>query len=285
MTATVWNPCDIAATVHLEADGIWYGESAGELAYPADGHSTTRDLEARSFWYRHRLECIAALLQAFPPARELFDIGGGNGYLAKGLQDKGYPTVLVEPGRVGARNARERGVRNVICATVESAGIQPGTLAAAGMFDVLEHIPDDLAFLTRLRDRMEAGGRLYLTIPAYPWLWSAHDDYMHHCRRYTRRSLTATLRQAGFRVEYVSYFFLFLTLPVFVLRALPTRLGLRKHSQASRAKDHVKEGRLSGRLLKRMSCWEAAKVANAQRLPFGASLLAVAAKVDSGEGG
>jgi hypothetical protein len=70
-----------------------------------------------------------------------------------------------------------------------------------------------------------------LTVPAHRWLWSDEDVVAGHHRRYTRRSMRATLARAGFTVRQDSYLFAPLTLPVLLLRSLPHRLLRRPPDQ------------------------------------------------------
>jgi SAM-dependent methyltransferase len=66
------------------------------------------------------------------------------------------------------------------------------------LLDVLEHIPDDKGALAALKPKLAPGGRLMLTVPAMPSLWSGHDVAHHHQRRYTRATLDAVVQAAGF---------------------------------------------------------------------------------------
>ena len=72
-------------------------------------------------------------------------------------------------------------------------------------FDVLEHIPDDQAAMANLFNTLKPGGRLILSVPAYQWLWSQHDELMHHQRRYLARDISSLARSAGFNIDYISY--------------------------------------------------------------------------------
>ena len=76
---------------------------------------------------------------------------------------------------------------------------------AVGLFDVLEHLEHPVESLAALRARLTPDGALVLTVPANPWLWGPHDVQHQHFRRYTARTLAEHLREAGMRVEYLSY--------------------------------------------------------------------------------
>jgi hypothetical protein len=74
------------------------------------------------------------------------------------------------------------------------------------LLDVLEHVEDDRAALETIADKLKPGGRILLTVPAFPWMWSAHDEVNHHHRRYTRGSLRRTVTDAGLKIEFLSWF-------------------------------------------------------------------------------
>ena len=78
------------------------------------------------------------------------------------------------------------------------------------LFDVLEHVEEDVASLQAIRRLLKPGGRVFITVPAHEWLWSTHDDTLHHVRRYSRLSLVQTVTGAGYRLAMLSYFNSFL---------------------------------------------------------------------------
>ena len=268
-----------AANLECGTDGIWVSRSRSQISYPEEGNLNCLALEADSFWFAHRSRCIVSLMRSSPPPGTLFDVGGGNGYVAASLQQAGFRVALLEPGRQGVLNARKRGVDMLICSTLEDAGFHPGALPAAGLFDVLEHIQADEAFLRSIHSLLQPGGRLYLTVPAYPGLWSADDDYAGHFRRYTLQSLKKTLHSSGFEVLFASYFFFMLPLPIFLMRTIPSRLGLRKQEAwDSYQQEHKQQTGLAGRILARLFDWESNRLAQSKRIPFGGSILAAAQK-------
>ncbi|WP_187300556.1 class I SAM-dependent methyltransferase [Mizugakiibacter sediminis] len=249
-------------------------------SYPDDGHERCMQVEDRSFWFRHRNDCIVASMRRFPPPAGVFlDIGGGNGYVTARLLAEGHQAVLLEPGPVGARNARlARGIPTVICATFEHAGILPASLAASGMFDVIEHIERDAAFLDRVADALQPGGRVYATVPSYAWLWSRADISAGHFRRHTRATLDK-LFSARFDILYATYFFTALVFPIWLLRSLPYRLGLgRRDGLMSSEDEHGSGGSWAASLLEKILRPEVRAIAAGRTLPFGASCLVVAQK-------
>jgi SAM-dependent methyltransferase len=74
------------------------------------------------------------------------------------------------------------------------------------MFDVLEHIDEDVQTLMALKALLTDGGRIIITVPAYRWLWSAHDEFLHHKRRYSSAEFRQKVASAGLHLARVSHF-------------------------------------------------------------------------------
>jgi SAM-dependent methyltransferase len=273
------DPVEFSTNLEKNSQGIWVSRTQAEISYPEEGNDHCLALEEDSFWFEHRNRCIVSLVSRFTPPGTLFDVGGGNGYVAAGLLRSGFQTALVEPGWQGITNARRRGVQTLVCSTLERAGFLPASLPAVGLFDVLEHISTQDNFLKTIYDLLVPGGRIYLTVPAFQSLWSTEDDYAGHYRRYTLQTLSAALVQAGFRVEYASYMFFMLPLPIWLFRALPTRLGISKQNDWDRyQQEHSQRSGIAGRVLDWLLAWELAQIRSGKRIWIGGSCLAAATK-------
>jgi SAM-dependent methyltransferase len=270
---------DLSGQVELAADGVWHACRNAAISYPAESNQLLYEVEDKSFWFSHRNCCIVEALRRYSPSGAFFDIGGGNGCVSAAIQKAGWPVVLLEPGAAGARNARCRGIEHVICSTLDEAGLKLASLDAAGAFDVIEHIEDDLAFLREVGGILRPGGRLYVTVPAFPFLWSQEDTDTGHYRRYTLRTIEAVLQKAGFAVEYSTYFFGCLPPAILLQRSLPYRLGIRfgrqSVEQQARAQ-HEAGGGIAGRILAPLFDREVLQIRKGERLSFGSSCLAVA---------
>jgi SAM-dependent methyltransferase len=259
-------------------NGVWCSKNRSMVSYPDDGNDGCFQVEDGSYWFAHRNQCIIEAVHQFPPTGTIYDIGGGNGFVAKGLLQAGWDTAVVEPGH-GAFNAARRGLKKVICAALEDTGLKQKSLPAAGAFDVIEHIEKDVEFIESIKNLLEPGGRFYCTVPAANALWSDEDIHAGHFRRHSPASLAAALGNAGLEVEFVTGFFAWLTLPIFFLRALPFRwsggLPARRGSIAKVDADHRLPKVLS-RPVKYMQDWELRRFRQKKAIPFGASLLGVA---------
>jgi 2-polyprenyl-3-methyl-5-hydroxy-6-metoxy-1,4-benzoquinol methylase len=270
----------ISSGLTLGSDGIWRSGRREQVSYPDGAHLDYAAIEDRSFWFRHRNRCIAALLEAHPPDGALFDVGGGNGFVAAGLMQAGFEVVLVEPGEDGAMAAKRRGVPNVVCATTETAGFQPRCMPAIGLFDVVEHVEDDVGMLRHLAGLLRDDGMVYLTVPAYAWLWSEEDERAGHFRRYDMPGFLSVLRAAALTPVFATHFFRPLPAPILMLRTLPHRLGLRGRgdSTATVSRDHAAKAGLMGAAFERLLGGETENIRRSRPMAFGGSLLVAARK-------
>ena len=262
-------------------NNIYFSKSTSEISYPEKGNQNCLHIEQNSFWFEHRNNIIVAAVKKFSPKGSFFDIGGGNGFVSKAIQENGIEVVLLEPGIDGVLNARNRGIRNIVCSTLEDAGLKSSSLNAVGLFDVIEHIKYDISFLKDINKYLKNNGKIFITVPAFNFLWSAHDEYSGHHKRYNLNELEKLLTQCGFKTLYKTYFFSLLPLPIFLFRSIPFYFGFR--NKKNKLKIHKKEhnNNLSKKkILRNIWNWEFQKVKRAEKIYFGGSCLLVAKKND-----
>jgi hypothetical protein len=267
----------LAPGLQAGRDGIFFAGSSAPLSYPEEGNRAYFSIEEGSFWFAHRNRCIAAAAEAFVPERFLVDVGGGNGVVASFLQERGFRTVLVEPGIEGCVNARKRGLEEVLCGTLEAAGFVPESLPAIGCFDVVEHLENESAFFAACRLALAPGGKLLLTVPAFSFLWSHEDDLAGHFRRYRLARLREIVEAAGFTVRYATYFFSLLAPAIVLGRVLPYRLGKRRARVEvdALAREHASS---AAKGLGSLLGWEQAQIRRQRSISCGSSCLLVATR-------
>lgn len=221
-----------------DSNGIWSFPGRGNLSvsYPEEANMRCFMIEDNSFWFEHRNRVISQAVSRFPPKGLIFDVGGGNGFVSVCLQNDGYECILVEPGYNGCLNARNRGLKAILCATFEDLQLEDNSVDAVGLFDVLEHIEFPILFLKNICTTLKKGknmGRLYITVPAHMWLWSNYDSSSGHFMRYNIYSLKSIIKKSGFKIEYSTYFFSFLSGPIFLSRTIPYLFGLKRKLEKS----------------------------------------------------
>lgn len=261
-------------------DGIYFSNQTSEISYPESGNESCFQIEQDSFWFNHRNNCIFEAVKKFAPNELFFDIGGGNGFVAKTLEDSGINTVLIEPGIKGCMNAKKRGLTNIVCSTLENASFKEGLIKAAGLFDVVEHIESDVTFLKYINSYLASNGLVFITVPAFNFLWSNEDADAGHYKRYTLKSMSSVLKNAGFKIEYSTYIFSILPVPVFLMRSLPSRLGLHKNSGEvdKHLKEHKTKKGLTDKLMNAVWEREIERIKRGKKIHVGGSCLIVARK-------
>ncbi len=238
-----------------------------------DYERQTHQAEDRHWWYRGRrtvLDGVIAGLELPTPARVL-DAGCGSGRNMLELSRLGSVTG-VELSDTSVALARQRDAGEVVSGSVLEMPFADDSFDLAVSLDVIEHLEDDLGALRELRRTVTPGGALLVTVPAYQWLWSGHDEINHHHRRYTRRSLQRVAEQAGWTQVRTTYFNSLL-LPVAILLRVLDRVNRAKTTESSL--DLWIPPEPVNWLLERPLALEAALVGRGGRIPAGLSLLAV----------
>jgi len=241
--------------------------------------------EDHHFWFQARNTIVAAAVERatrlLPKAYRILEIGCGTGNVLRVLENNaGSSNVIgIDLFSGGFRYARQR----TRCSLVQADMYLPPfniSFDVVAMFDVIEHLADDVAALCQAHKLLKTGGKLLITVPAHMNLWSYADDFAGHYRRYERTDLSRLLGTAGFTIDYVTQFMALLLPFIWVKRRLLMHI---------RGKDRTKEaGELFASELRPVPIlndilrWilekEATFVRLGLRLNFGTSLLAIASK-------
>jgi SAM-dependent methyltransferase len=242
-------------------------------------------VESRHWWFQGRRRIVSAMLRDYladqrdAPAdgRRILDVGSGTGEMVDMLLEFGNVTALD-----GSPHAIEYLRQRLPTGLTARHGRVPEdlprdeTFDLVTAFDVVEHLDDDLAALRAFRRVLPTGGRMVLTVPAYQMLWSHHDVYAGHYRRYRRGQLRNLVQRAGgFQVDRIAYFNSLLFLPALAARTT----GRWRRRVAPPAAEHFDPhlalpGPLVNRLLLGVFSSEA-RMLPYLAPPFGVSLIAL----------
>jgi SAM-dependent methyltransferase len=165
--------------------------------------------DSTHWWYRARRDILADYLTRtgkLPTAARILEIGCGTGHNLPMLTQFGdVDAIEIDPAARAI--ASERLGKPVGDAPLPALpGVPRGHYDLIAVLDVVEHIEDDVAALSAMRECLAPGGKIVIAVPAHQWMWSAHDVVNHHHRRYSKKTLTAAIRAAGLRPEKMGYF-------------------------------------------------------------------------------
>jgi SAM-dependent methyltransferase len=245
-------------------------------------------VEERHFWFAARRRVILDAMRRHVPdleGRALFDIGCGSGGLlaylgANGVRLGGACDAYLESLEMVRRKVT---APLVLVDEGRLPPLGPGQ-SLLGLFDVLEHIDDDVATLRFLASVLDPGGALVITVPAHPSLFDEMDLLAHHRRRYRLAELRGKLGRAGFEIRTLFHFMAPLVPLLLLGRALGRLSGGGNAGAAGRRATELSiipglNGALAGVLAA-----ERWGLARSWSFPFGSSILAVALRPSPGSG-
>lgn len=172
-------------------------------------------MESEHFWFVGRRSLLQRWLRriALPAEDLVLDAGCGTGWTVRWLADQGFHVMGVDLLPNGMRDLKARAPSlALIQGDARRLPLRAGSVSVVLLLDVLEHLEDHEALGEAWRV-LKPGGWVLLSVPAFPWLWSARDREAGHRRRYTTTMLRNRLREAGFRIVDMR-FYMFLLFPM-----------------------------------------------------------------------
>ncbi|MGF6089635.1 class I SAM-dependent methyltransferase [Pseudomonas sp. 18173] len=155
-------------------------------------------------WYYCSKAAATRRLLGDTPIKRILDVGAGSGFFTHHLltHTDAHEAWCVDISYPADSSATTAGKPVHYRRSVETVDADLVLL-----MDVLEHVDDDLGLLKAYVDTVPSGSRFLMTVPAFQFLWSGHDDFLEHKRRYTLSQLETLARGAGLSVQRGAYYF------------------------------------------------------------------------------
>lgn len=194
-----------------------------DIGFKAHYFKELAELEEHNFWFCFRNKLILWALQTYSPKlKSFFEIGCGTGFVISAVA-KQFPEAFLSGSEYleeGLVYARQR-LPNIEFQQMDARKIPyKAEFDAIGVFDVLEHIEDDIGVLNQIFKALKPSGMVYITVPQHRWLWSSVDECACHVRRYNVNDIHLKICQAGFEIKLSSSFVTTLLPIMFVSRWL-----------------------------------------------------------------
>jgi len=184
----------------------------------------------RHWYYRSKAAALRRAVAGLEP-RHILDVGAGSGFFSRHLlaETRAQSALCVD---IGYNSDRDDAVAGKPVRYRRAIG--PTECDLVLMMDVLEHVDDDRSLVRHYAANVPSGAHFLVTVPAFRFLWSGHDVFLEHKRRYRLAEIETALGDAGLKVVRGAYYF-GLVFPLAAAVRVATRntgepsSGLKKH--------------------------------------------------------
>ncbi|MHC8390798.1 class I SAM-dependent methyltransferase [Pseudomonas sp. MDT2-39-1] len=184
-------------------------------------------------WYYASKAAATTRMLGNTPIKKILDVGAGSGFFSHHLLTH---SAAREAWCVDISYDADSDATTVGKPVHYRRGIDSVDADLVLLMDVLEHVDDDVELLKAYVDKVPSGSRFLMTVPAFQFLWSGHDDFLEHKRRYTLPQLETVARDAGLNVKQGAYYFGLVFPIAATLRLLPS--GAQPSPPRSQLKQH-----------------------------------------------
>jgi len=233
-------------------------------------------LEREHWWFLARNNIIINHIKKFlseDQKAKILNIGVATGHTSELLAELGDVTS-VEYDKDCCDFVKEKINIDVVNASILHLPFENNMYDLVCAFDVIEHVEDDALAVSEMKRVCRNGGIISVTVPAFNFLWSHHDEINHHYRRYTKRELLALIDADG-KLIYASYFNFWLFFPIAAFRLVSSRLATKVQDEKSSSSDFSFGGgsKFLNNLFFGLFNSENFFISRLMRLPVGVSLL------------
>jgi 2-polyprenyl-3-methyl-5-hydroxy-6-metoxy-1,4-benzoquinol methylase len=237
--------------------------------------------EKTYWWHRGRLYLIDKLVKKYLPKqnekRNFLEIGCGTGATLKLLSKYGDISGI-DISKKAVAHCKAKGFKDITLGDINELDLRSlkNKFDAVFSLDVLEHVQDDVKMMTRVNKMLKNDGLFIITVPAHKFLWSEHDEALHHKRRYHSLEIVQKLEDAGLEVIKKSYFVFFAFAPIMFFRTWNSIFGRSVYPKTSYVILPEILNNLAINFLKLET-----KMLQAKGLPIGTTLVVIARKPTS----
>lgn len=236
-------------------------------------------LEKEHWWFRARLEILEDLINSKiykGKPLKILNAGVATGATTKMLESFGHVTSL-EYDEDCCKFLRNELDIEVTQGSLTDLPFASDSYDLVCAFDVIEHIEDDTKAVEEIQRVLKSEGHYFVTVPAFQFLWSEHDEVNLHFRRYSLKQLSSLFTKSNLKIDLKSYFNSMLFPPIAMVRTLSKLIPKKNNGKEQKQSDFSKfsSGRLSDKILYRIFKSEQKLLQRGMRFPFGVSILMI----------
>lgn len=192
----------------------------------SDLYAELYEAEENHWWHQHKRAIAKQILEELNPSKgKVLDVGAGGGKLLSELQKKGWQSSGVDLELKAKLQSRKRNLNIQIADATKKIPFKTNYFDAVFAVDSLEHMKNDWKALEEIKRVTKSNGIIYLSVPAYPVLFSYWDKMLGHYRRYSKKSLKQLVLSTGLIIDRITFYLSFLLLPAIIVRQMKKLLN------------------------------------------------------------
>ena len=179
-------------------------------------------LEREHWWFKARIKILASILEknlSHKNSIKILNVGVATGATSEMLQQFGEVTSI-EYDEDCCQFINQQSNLNVSQGSITELNFANHSFDVVCAFDVIEHVEDDATAAKELERVCAPNGYIFVTTPAYQFLWSEHDVVNHHFRRYTLANFRNLFSTGSLVNIKTTYFNFFLFMPIALIRII-----------------------------------------------------------------
>jgi SAM-dependent methyltransferase len=179
--------------------------------------------ERSHWWFVARRRLVRSLIARYARTSSsengsYLDVGCGTGIVLDEIGRGFNPRVGLDISQGALGLTSDRVSSPLVCGDASELPFADNSFDLISCLDVLEHVRNDLGCIRECFRICKPGGYMVFSAPAMDFLWSEHDEAIHHLRRYSWRSLRKKLEEGGFHVVKATYAVFTLLAPIMLIR-------------------------------------------------------------------
>lgn len=190
-------------------------------------------VEGSHWWFSARRKILKSfLLSIFKlPNNIALDVGCGTGSNLKVLKSEGFLGIGLDKSSYALKLIKNKKDHPLLLGDLTMLPIHANSIGLVIAMDVFEHLDRDEEGFAECYRVLNQGGLIFITVPAFKFLWGRQDRLTGHKRRYTKKEIKNKLKQIGFDILKLSYFNFFLFFPILIVRRVISLVNYRRKSE------------------------------------------------------
>ena len=175
------------------------------------------EVEENHWWHKSEREILLSLFNVYSKKDLLLNAGCGTGITSSIL--KRYTKIInIDISKEAIKYSLKRNNTNHIICDCLRLPFKDNIFDTIIADNIIEHVDNDFSVMSEFKRVLRGGGIIILSVPAYNFLWSPHDDFAHHKRRYSKGMIKELAKAVNLRIIRISYWNSILFLPIAIFK-------------------------------------------------------------------